>query len=369
MTAAGKEPRKHHLVPRFYLDRWAVNDRVRVVDLARDRNAYEPTPLQAARETDFYRLDQPDTGVSPVFWEAWLSEVEGKAAAAIAAIDANGVATMSDDEHEWLCLFIAVQIMRSRSARFHRRAMFVEQMARVMEFGGVEHLARELSDSGRKFTSEELDQLVIDVERSRADPTQLPFPRAEDLETSARTAMHLAGILTTRHIRLYRTTRAILTSDEPVVELHEDMARPALWSGAWGAPIIAFPFSPNSALALYRKDLEPPLEPGTTLTARETVDLNSVLLANAYSFAITQPGDLIAERLFLPDSPVGVKSEVYTSTNGTETLMRFWTARRWEGRDDAPKRPVARWWPAHVPPAPQPSPEEQEIMESWSRGQ
>ena len=58
MTAARQEPRRHHLVPRFYLERWAGDGRVRVVDLVRGRNAYELSPAQAALETDFYRLDE-----------------------------------------------------------------------------------------------------------------------------------------------------------------------------------------------------------------------------------------------------------------------------------------------------------------------
>jgi hypothetical protein len=301
-----------------------------------------------------------------VFWEAWLSEVEGKASAAIAQVDAKGMAGLDDDAHQWLCLFIAVQMMRSRSARFHRRAMFVEQMARVLEFGGPEQLARELSDGSRQFETDDLSQLVADVEKFRADPALLPFSREEDLEMSARTATHIAGILTTRHIALYRTARALITGDEPVVELHEDMARPALWGGVWGAPILAFPFSPNAVLALYRRDIEPPLEPGSTLTAQETVDLNSAILANTYSFAIARPGDTIAEGLYLPDSPIRVRSERSVSTDGS-SLFRFWTSRRWERRADAPKRVVNRWWPATVPPAPRPTTEEEAIMDSWSR--
>ncbi|MEX1077577.1 MAG: DUF4238 domain-containing protein [Homoserinimonas sp.] len=366
MTAAGQEPRRQHLVPRFYIDRWAVNGRVRVVDLARERNAYETSPTQAAIETDFYRLEQDGTHVSPVFWEAWLSEVEGKASAAIARVDAEGMAGMDGEAHQWLCLFLAVQMTRSRSARFLRRAMFIEQMARVMEFGGPEQLARMLSDGGKESSSEDLDQLVADVARFRADPTQLPFPREEDLEMSASTAIHIAQILTTRHIALYRTNRAIITCDEPMVELHEDMARPALWGGIWGAPIFAFPFSANTCLALYRKDLDPPLRPGAALTSAETVDLNSAVLANAYNFAIARAGDRIAEGLYLPETPVRVRSARYNSEDGAESLFRFWAPRRWEGQQDAPKRVVARWWPDVVPPAPRPTAEEEAIMESWA---
>lgn len=367
MTAAGQEPRRHHLVPRFYLERWAVNGRVRVVDLIRGRNAYELSPAQAALETDFYRLDEPDDDTSPVYWEAWLSEVEGKAAATIARIDAAGLAAMDDQAHQWLCLFLAVQMTRSRSVRHRRRAMFAEEMARVLEIGGPEDLARELTGADRSFTSENLEELVADVERFRADPSQLPLSRKEDLEHSAKTATHIAGILMTRHVTLYKTRRAIITCDEPVVELHEYMAKPAIWGGVWGAPILAFPFGPHAVLALYRRDLEPPLEPGSMLTTIETVDLNSSILANAHGLAIARAGDRIAERLYLPEQPVSIRSQRIDSPRSDESLLRFWTPRRWQDRHDAPVRVVSRWWPEHVPPAPRPDPEEQAIMDSWSQ--
>lgn len=365
MTAAGQEPRRHHLVPRFYLERWAVDGRVRVVDLLRGRNAYELSPAQAALETDFYRLDEPDDETSPVYWEAWLSEVERKAAASIVRVDAAGPGAMDDEAHQWLCLFLSVQMTRSRSARLRRRAMFAEQMARVLEVGGPGHLARELSATDRSFTSEDLEELVADVERFRADPSQLPLPRKEDLESSAKTATHIAGILMTRHVTLYGTRRALITCDEPVVELHENMANPAIGGGVWGAPILAFPLGPHSVLALYRRDLEPPLEPGSMLTTSETIDLNSSILANAYSFTIARAGDSIAERLYLPSQPVSIRSQLIDFPNSDESLFRFWTPRRWEGQHDAPVRVVNRWWPGHVPTAPRPTPEEEKIIDGW----
>jgi hypothetical protein len=333
--------------------------------LARGRKAFELSPLNAAIETDFYRLDQPGS-LSPVFWEAWLSEVEGKAAASIAAISSRGLALMSDDDHQWLCLFIAAQMTRSRSARLLRRAMFAEEMARMLEFGGPAQLAKQLFDTDADITPADLDRLERDVGRFRSDPEQFPIGRAEELDASAKTATHVAGILTTRHIVLYRTERSLITSDEPVVELHEHMGRPALRGGAWGAPIIAFPLGPNEVLALYRRDIEPPLEPGSMLSTTEVIELNSAILANAHSFAIARPGDLIAERLFLPERGATIRSERYDALNG-ESLFRFWAPKRWEGRQDAPSRVVRRWWPERVPPAPAPTSEEQEIMEGWSR--
>lgn len=366
MTAARQEPRRHHLVPRFYLERWAGDGRVRVVDLVRGRNAYELSPAQAALETDFYRLDEPNDETSPVYWEAWLSEVEGKAAASMASIDAGGPGAMDDEAHQWLCLFLAVQMTRGRFARLRRRAMFVEQMARLLETDGPRRIAHELSAAGRSFSSSGLEELVANVEHFRADPSQLQLPRKEDLESSARTATHIAGSLMTRHVTLYGTRRALITCDEPVVGLHENMAKPAMPGGVRGTPILAFPLGPHSVLALYRRDLEPPLEPGSMLTAIETIDLNSSILANAHSFAIATAGDRIAERLYLPPEPASIRSQLIDLPKSDESLFRFWTPGRWEEQPDAPVRVVNRWWPEHVPPAPRPTAEERKIIDSWS---
>lgn len=256
MTAAGIEPRRHHLLPAFYLDRWADGNRVRVTDLLRNRNAYETAPRSAALETDFYRLQEAN-GISPVYWEAWLSEVEGHAATALREIDAERM--LSDESQQWLCLFLATQMMRGRKARRGHRALFAAELAQVRTANGDESLAEELR-KGSIFNFADADDvptIMAEVDRVLADPELLPITRENDLEALATLATRAAGLLTTRHLALYRTRRALITSDEPVVELHENMARPALYGGVWGAPIFAFPIDPHKVLALYRRDIEP----------------------------------------------------------------------------------------------------------------
>lgn len=167
MTAAGQEPRRHHLLPRFYLQRWAVKDRVRVIDLERGRNAYETAPERAAIETDFYRL--PDTdGVSPVYWEAWLSQVEGHAASVFKALDTDRPGDLDEEQHQWLALFLATQMTRGRKAREKRRAMLAEELTQVLDASGPENLADELrqGDLFAYGADDSLETIMGDVERS-----------------------------------------------------------------------------------------------------------------------------------------------------------------------------------------------------------
>jgi hypothetical protein len=216
MTAAGQEPRRHHLLPRFYLQRWAVEDRVRVIDLERDRNAYETAPERAAIETDFYRL-LDSKGMSPVYWEAWLSQVEGHAVSAFEVLDTDRPGDLDEEQHQWLALFLAVQMTRGRKARDKRRAMLAEELTQALEAYGPESLIEELRRGDLFAYSDEdsLEAIMADVERFRSDPSQLPLTREQDLEMFAHTATHVAGLLTARHFALYKTPRALITSDEP----------------------------------------------------------------------------------------------------------------------------------------------------------
>ncbi|WP_079003000.1 DUF4238 domain-containing protein [Plantibacter flavus] len=365
MTAAGQEPRRHHLLPRFYLQRWAIEDRVRVIDLERDRNAYEPAPERAAFETDFYRL--PDSrGLPVVYWEAWLSAVEGHASQAFAVLDTDRPGDLDEEQHQWLALFIAVQMTRGRKARAKRRAMLAAELTQILDAYGPENLANDLrqGDLFAYTANDSIETIMADVERFRSDPSQLPLTREQDLRVFAHTATHVAGLITMRHFAIYKTPRALITSDEPMLELHEDMANPSLSGGVWGAPILAFPIGPYRVAAFYRRDIEP-RQPGSTLSINETVDLNAALLANAHSFAIARPGDLIAERLFLPDAQ-SFRSSRQPDPKSGNMLFRFWSPSRWEGQPNAPTRVVSRWWPPHVPPASPPTEEEQRIIDGWT---
>ena len=130
------------------LQRWAVEDRVRVIDLERDRNAYETAPERAAIETDFYRMPDAD-GVSPVYWEAWLSQVEGHAASVFKALDTDRPGDIDEEQHQWLALFLATQMTRGRNAREKRHAMLAEELTQVLDASGPENLA---PSRGRSLT-------------------------------------------------------------------------------------------------------------------------------------------------------------------------------------------------------------------------
>src|ERR1700728_1073311 len=71
-------PRRHHLVPAFYLNHWAVGGKIRVTHLDEPRS-WKSSPKNAALETDFYRVESADLDprdVPPLLFETALSKLE-----------------------------------------------------------------------------------------------------------------------------------------------------------------------------------------------------------------------------------------------------------------------------------------------------
>lgn len=319
-------------------------------------------------ETNFYRLENPGNS-SPVYWEAWLSIVEEKASAVFLKIDKLGyTGSISDEQQQWLCLFLAVQLTRTKGARVRRRALVAEQVRQLLNVGAMDDVISFLRWDDRRHLGIKRMDIEAEVNRFQEDPMLVPMSREEDLSLSATTARHIAGILATRHMVLYRTDRRIITCDEPVVEFCEDFGNRPLSRAAWGSPIIVFPFGPYQVLALYRRDIEPPLSSNATLNIYEVADLNKVILGSGNRFAIASPDDHIASKLYFPPAPQSVRS-IRISLKGAgedEALIQFWSPSRWDGDPLAPRRPVERWWPDSVSEAPAPTIEEQKIMEQWS---
>ena len=78
------EPKRHHQVPRFYLERFAA--RGRVVVRRRDGKAFETDPINVAVESGFYDLPDGAGGKSKIA-ETMLSDVEDAAAIVLRTVD------------------------------------------------------------------------------------------------------------------------------------------------------------------------------------------------------------------------------------------------------------------------------------------
>lgn len=118
-------PKRHHHVPRAYLNRFAVNESVSV--RWRDGKLYETNTDNVAVESGFYDLPDPPDGNRSRVEEA-LAVADGAAAEAMATIDGSGrLPDEGSDERVALATFVALQITRTTGHR--EQVMFPERVA------------------------------------------------------------------------------------------------------------------------------------------------------------------------------------------------------------------------------------------------
>lgn len=132
----------------------------------------------------------------------------------------------------------------------------------------------------------------------------------------------------------FQSDAPLLTTDEPVTlltEHHGDVDCPH--AGFHAAPVIAVPLGPHHVLALFRPDL-PAVETTRRLSRTDTLELNRALLGNAHRHVVSQPGQRLAQRLFVPDlkAPMRVRNVQHDGRTLSQATLQF----RWSGERDAP---------------------------------
>lgn len=353
MTASGEEPRKHHLVPRFYLQRWATGSRVKVTDLTNDRPGFLSAPENALFEIDYYRVpDGTVEGGSPVVWEAWLSKVEGDAAEVFAAVDERGLGELDDSQWTRLLTFLSVQVTRSRSFRFRGRWMMGAGYYRLMELDREGAIEAFLTRAGEAPSTERVAELQAYFAQAIADPWSVPMAAAWEMDTASRSAEGLFDTLATRKFLIYDTSMPLLTSDEPVVLLNANMGADhhPEGGGFFGAPIVIFPFGPHQVLAMFRENMPVLRSTDTKLDWAETLELNRVIAGNAHRNVVEIPAGRLGASLFLPalKDPVGMLAIPPADGVGQEIIWMP-SQNRWHKDRGAPMRPVKSWWPDVLP--------------------
>jgi hypothetical protein len=336
-TTRGQEPRKHHLIPKFYLAKWANNrGQVRVTDFSTaGRKTYLSSTSRAGTTNDFYRLDiLQGTELSPVLWEILLSRVEARAKRAIdKLIDGAAFEELSTADAVGLKWFICLQI--TRGMRWRRLTQWsVEQIERIRQpesmFGLYYHDDDHLTD---------LD-MIRSMEGVRVRPSDFESDQNLLVGFSGTIAAAIYDFIAARQFVVYRTQPFLVTCDEPVVGLSADMAKSEMCQFA-DSPVFALPLSPDSVLMMFHPSQFPPLRHRATMTHDETVELNRAILGNTESKAFERPEGRYANELYTPEL-ADPRTDI--NTTGRLTLFKFVIPTRWNGEESSPKFGKHRWW-------------------------
>jgi hypothetical protein len=294
------EPRRHHLVPKSYLRRFAdESDQIAVV--RRDGSKRFVTSVEkAAAGTDFYAVETTDGRSQDV--ERMFSRIEGAAHEAIERV-LSGAFPPTPDDRERIAWFVAVQFVRGRDMRQAHTAM-IEYFTKLHVVNVSEAQVRAmLAKTGKTPTDEE----VADLVGFASDPSAYSIEPSQNWLVSLmlRQPPKLMPMVAARQWQLARFfAPVLLTSDSPVI-LWCRTPPPAPYGVGFGtADEIGFPLDRHHLLVASRHDVpEVVVEcDGATGTA-----LNFLTAVRAYEWVYHHPAEDPLQGLELPPPEGRVK--------------------------------------------------------------
>lgn len=308
------QPIGHHRVPNFYLKSWTDNatGRLRATELDTRRTTIK-SPKRVGVTNDYYSLDVARGGEHPMIVEHLYSYFENRAAPVLRGLE-PGVVILPEEDRAALDWFLSAQMTRGQ--KFRR---LLQDMARP----------RIMLDSalGEEFTT--------------GEPVET-MPRTDQVAFALRRMQLERDGFRSRHFAVYATAPFLVTSDEPVVPIDVDLGSHHAAVGAENAPIVVLPLAPNLVLATFRRKFPMVLNPRSTLTHRETTDLNRAILGYAYEEGYEHPDKQVT--LTLPIPPLRQTTFLATQRSDGRRNVRITDPARWVGNPDAPIRVVERWW-------------------------
>ena len=251
--------KRHHQVPRAYLNRFGETVRVRW----RDGKSYETSTLNVAVESGFY--DVPDLDGTSSRVESALAVVDGEAVEAMAQVDRSGALPIAGSEERFtLAVFIALQITRTTHHR--EQVMFPERVAAwagermITEALVAEYLER--IHLGFPPRAREAEGAYLCVSKALEDGAATP-------EFAIRMMLQLVEAIVPTLLALHWTLERdrreqLITSDVPVVIWRKPSRMDEIEGvGIDNADELRFPLDPRKQLVLSRRkrpaslDIEP----------------------------------------------------------------------------------------------------------------
>ncbi|MFI6220134.1 DUF4238 domain-containing protein [Nocardia salmonicida] len=344
-TSDPNPPRRHHLVSRFYLEPWTVDGVLRrtVVDTGRWRDLGAKGVGWAL---DFYRLEAEDLDpvkTPPLAAEVILGEFENIAKPHIDNLLDSAPGVVRDGELiADMSLYVAAQFVRGQTFRDEQLSL-IDWSDRQDQTELTTRLARSLL-TARAAGAPPAEAAVEQVAAAmRARSPISADPKVQSIELMWSMWLNLAEIIVKWHWTIYSSGSPLLTSDEPVTLIGRPDSDRAEKPGLIRTTAIVFPLSPRRLLVLF-----PPtgtrLRGPHTLTAGETREINTELMAYADTTVFEQPGTGIAASIEVP--PRGPGKPLFDRYGNP--ARRYRKPSRWADSPEPPPPPIARW---HTPSA------------------
>lgn len=266
-------PRRHHLVPRFFLKRFAKSDKIAMVSrVAPQEVPRMVTTKNAAVESDFYTVldanGQPSTAI-----ETFLSELEARAAAAMHRMDTRDGFPPSPQDRESVSLFLAFQAVRGPNMR--------ASLQQLVSHGSQMAIDGAESDIERDRLRRDLSALSED------------FVQLRHMQILVKTSREFAPFFSCRSWRIIDFERpCLLTSDVPMAPASREDGPVGVANAEW----LLFPLDPVRALVLGQYQGPEKIIGGNQKTADY---INHCVAAQAHRWIYHRPQQLPLARIVL----------------------------------------------------------------------
>ena len=305
--------RRHHTVPRFYLQHFSHGGQLGTV-LLPGRRRFLQSVNDATVVKDFYSIGSPSNSESDAF-ERVLSQLESEASSVIrSALD--GKWPLDPTERSVLAEFATVQFFRGPNSRQHLRD-FQAQYARMeISIKGKDWMKDEFVRRGRRLDEEEVDRVWAEATREEGPPFNITAE--QHIEQLVAMVPDFVWYFAARPWTLIRFKRQrLITSDTPLSLLPHADRDPGGGVGLANAWALSLPLSPT--VGLLMTDPEPVMAhvsreevaegrldgeefPSTQLARM----INSSTIHNARRFLYHHPDDESRVPHSLPE-PVGAE--------------------------------------------------------------
>lgn len=284
--------KRHHAVPRFYLERFAKDDGLIWLHNVEDVTAVRANPKDAIVEKYLY---SPEVGENPKddSFEKFLAErIEGPAAPCLERL-ANGE-EISPEDRQRIALFIAYQEYRSQYMR-DLVTGFVTEIAK--DFVDVSLQNRDYMKSafermGKPISDEKLTLMTEAWNRGgvAVEATKIAWLHA------SKNCFEIALMLDRMPWLIAEAPDGVefLTSDTPIVKILTDRNVPPMYAGGWLSPSAesTFALDPHHILVIRPDGKEGRVQ----APRRWCKDVNSRLVANARRFVVSRSRDDYVEK-------------------------------------------------------------------------
>lgn len=283
----GKDPRRQHLVPNFYLRRFSgEGGRIAVVNRVTGARHVGATD-NVMVERDFYAYESVSGGISYDI-EKRLAGVEGAGGAAIKRIVA-GYFDPSPADRTALAAFMAFQLVRSRKVRRQQEMnadAYQKALLRGMDEGEIK---LRLDATGRPATDSEV-RATVESLTNLDDHEFVPTPE-DHLRTMLHVAERLFPTLLAMRIDVVEWgARRLLTSDHPIVYFKRN-PHPLMGYGLENCDQVWFPVDPKHVIVMsHRGPVDPP-ERVVQGTAEFAEEVNYLVAWHAYEWIVMHPDD------------------------------------------------------------------------------